>query len=436
VSYLLYINWKPSYALILLGVTVVTYCSAILLEKSNDKYKKAIINTGGVILTILPLLIFKYYNFINETVYSVLFDFGLRMKVEGLNWALPIGISFFTFQALGYMIDVRTKKISAEKNFLDYALFVGFFPQIASGPISKAGDFLPQIKMKRPFVESFVSQGMKYLLWGMFLKIVVADRVGIYVDAVYNNYEFQNGVSCFIASILYSIQIYSDFAGYSLMAIGVARILGFDLINNFRRPYFSVSVTDFWRRWHISLSTWLKDYIYIPLGGSRNSKARTYWNIFVTFLVSGIWHGASWTFIVWGVFHGLAQIIEKMIGCQKYEKQDLGRAFRILITFLIVNFAWIFFRMPTLSDGCNVIIKIFTQFTGIPFLPAKGILFYMLTGVLMLFMKDFYDEFYPNKLRLFDNKRFIVRYTCYFVTLFIMLLIGVFDSGQFIYFKF
>ena len=192
---------------------------------------------------------------------------------------------------------------------------------------------------------------MKMLLWGLFMKVVVADRVCLFVDMVLPYYENYTGLTCFVASVLYTVQIYADFAGYSLMAIGVGKILGFELTENFRRPYFAVSVTDFWHRWHISLSTWLKDYVYIPMGGSRCSKLRNYWNIFVTFLVSGIWHGANWTFIIWGCMHGICQIIEKMLGQQKCEYGRFGKSVKIIITFLIVNFAWIFFRMPTIGDA-------------------------------------------------------------------------------------
>lgn len=254
-------NWKPAYALLLIGITAITYLAARHIEQNSKKNKGLIY--ASVTLTLLPLLIFKYYNFINTTITEALTEIGLHWNLPGLNWAVPVGISFFTFQALGYLWDVYYGRIKAERNWWDYMLFVSFFPQIASGPISKAADLLPQIKAERTFNYSKATQGLKWLLWGMFLKVVLADRLGLYVDSVYNNYTYQSGFSCLVASILYSFQIYGDFAGYSLMAIGTGRLLGFDLINNFNRPYLSVSVTEFWRRWHISLSIWLKDYIYI-----------------------------------------------------------------------------------------------------------------------------------------------------------------------------
>lgn len=257
ISYLLYIQWNPAYSLILLGITLCTYVSAIIIEKKQAYGKKKYIIYTGVLLSLLPLVVFKYYNFIIENFESVFSSIGVKIGLPGLNWAVPVGLSFFTFQAVGYLWDVYYKKIKAEHNIIDYMLFVAFFPQILSGPISKAESLLPQIKQKRTFDYDKAVQGLKWLLWGFFLKTVLADRLGIYVDTVYGNYQYYTGLTCLITSILYSFQIYGDFAGYSLMAIGVGRILGFDLINNFNRPYFSVSITEFWRRWHISLSTWL-----------------------------------------------------------------------------------------------------------------------------------------------------------------------------------
>ena len=404
VSYLLYLNWKPVYALILLGVTFVTYYSARIIEKSEKK--KQIVILGGV-FSLLPLLFFKYFNFFNEQVYIVLSALGLRYDLQGLNWAIPIGISFFTFQSLGYLFDVYYKKIDAEKDFLIYALFISFFPSILSGPINKASLVIPQLKTLRPYFNyGKAVAGLKMLLWGMFMKVCVADRLALYVDKVLPDYMHYTGMSCLLASIFYTIQIYADFAGYSLMALGVGKTLGIELTENFRRPYFAVSVTDFWRRWHISLSTWLKDYVYIPLGGSRCSKLKNYWNIFVTFLVSGIWHGANWTFIVWGIWHGIAQILEKAVGQQKCNYGAIGKTIKILITFLLVNFAWIFFRMPTISDAIGVVMRIFdytlpmTIFIGSD--GKTGPVLWVL-GIGMIFLKDFCDEYYPDKFMLLEN---------------------------------
>ena len=435
VSYLLYINWKPVYVLILFGVTLVTYYGGRLLQ--HGERRKMMMLVGGFI-SVLPLLFFKYFNFINETIYELLTVVGLRWELHGLNWAVPIGISFFTFQALGYFLDVYYKRIEAEKDFLTYALFISFFPSILSGPINKASLVIPQIKNLRPYFDyGKAVAGLKMLLWGMFMKVVVADRVALYVDTVLPHYMNYTGVTCFVASIFYTIQIYADFAGYSLMAIGVGKVLGFELTENFRRPYFAVSVTDFWRRWHISLSTWLKDYVYIPMGGSRCSKVRNYWNIFFTFLVSGIWHGANWTFVVWGIWHGLFQIIEKALGQQKCNYGTFGKTVKIVITFLLVNFAWIFFRMPTLGDACGMIAHIFDLQQSLSLeITSKHIFLMMVVGTVLLFVKDWTDEYAPNRLRLFENENRIVRWASYLSVVVLIMLTGVFDAGQFIYANF
>ena len=435
VSYLLYMQWKPVYALILMGVTVVTYWAALRLD--GTRRSRAVV-TAGVILALLPLVVFKYFNFINDSLGEALSLAGLHFQLPGLNWAVPIGISFFTFQALGYLWDVYYKRQEAERDFLTYALFVSFFPSILSGPINKASLVIPQLKALRPqYDRAKVTEGLRLILWGMFMKVVVADRVALYVDTVLPNYMYYSGISCFVASVCYTIQIYADFAGYSLMAIGVGKTLGFELTENFRRPYFAVSVTDFWHRWHISLSTWLKDYIYIPMGGSRCSRLRNYWNIFVTFLVSGVWHGANWTFIVWGCMHGICQIVEKMLNQQRCRYGLAGKTVKVIITFLVVNFAWIFFRMPTLGDACGVIARIFDlSHAHAVFMPTATDSALMALGVGMLFAKDFLDEFFPCRCRLLDNRRAVVRWSAAVVTLVLILLCGVFSADQFIYAKF
>lgn len=438
-SYSLYISWKPVYALVLLAVTLITYFGGHLFDGQQDKKRKRIwLIWCFTFFALLPLLFFKYYNFLNDTISSGLTAVGLHFSLPGLNWAVPIGISFFSFQAVGYMLDVYHQRINAERNFWDYALFVSFFPSILSGPINKASLVLPQIKGLRPYFDyDKAVQGLKLLLWGMFMKVVVADRVALYADTVLPHYMSYTGMSCFVASLMYTIQIYADFAGYSLMAIGVGKVLGFELTENFRRPYFAVSVTDFWRRWHISLSTWLKDYVYIPLGGSRCSKIRNYWNIFVTFLVSGVWHGANWTFIIWGIWHGLFQIIEKAIGQQKCNYGWFGKTIKIIITFLLVNFAWIFFRMPTLKDAVGVITRIFDfSLPMTVYMHGFTATFYIGLGVVFLLFKDVRDEFFPEKFKFFENRYAVVRWTSYVVIMSMILLCGVFGADQFIYANF
>ena len=384
----------------------------------------------------MPLCVFKYYNFITESAADFLAQMNIATSIPGLNLAIPVGISFFTFQAIGYLWDVYYQRIKAEHDWWDYMLFVSFFPQIMSGPISKAKDLLPQIKSYRSFNEQDAAQGMKWFLWGMFLKLMMADRLAMYVNPVFDNYQYNSGTSCMVASVLYTFQIYGDFAGYSFMAIGVGKLMGFDLINNFNRPYLSTSITDFWRRWHISLSTWLKDYVYIPLGGSRCSKAICYLNIMVTFLVSGIWHGANWTFVLWGVMHGVFQVVEKALGMQKCESKRVRIVIpRIIVTFLIVTIAWIFFRVPTIGDGFAFIERIFTDH-GAVLKPVNTHILFSAFAILTVSATDIMNEFFPNRFRLIGSRNRYVRWATYYVLALMIFLCGVFDSSQFIYVSF
>lgn len=428
-SYLLYANWRPSYALILFVITLLTYFGARFIEAKEEHRKRGIVLIFAT-LTVIPLLVFKYYNFLNESIWGFLSSVGLRYELHGLNWAIPVGISFYTFQALGYLFDVYYGKEKAEKTFVDYALFGCFFPQIFSGPISKAKELLPQIKEKRVFKYEQGVLGLKFLLWGMFLKLVLADRLGLYVDKVVANYAMYDGPTCVLSAIFYSLQIYGDFAGYSLMAVGVAKLMGFDLINNFSRPYFSISVTDFWRRWHISLSRWLKDYVYIPMGGSRCSKLRNYWNILITFLVSGIWHGANWTYIIWGIIHGAVQVIEKAFGLNKKESKGGWRFVRIVVTFAIVTFAWVFFRMPTISDAVAYVGHSVSDFGMPEVLSVTNFAIYVIAIAILLF-KESREEFFPTKFRFLNNS--YVQWAEYVVIFCLILLCGALDSGSFIY---
>lgn len=435
ISYALVTWWMPSAALFLLAVTAVTYIFARLIERHNARGDKKYLVWAGVLLAILPLLWFKYYNFLNDNISALLSPLGLHPSMPRMNLVIPLGISFFTFQAVGYLCDVYYRRIDAERNWWHYMLFVGFFPQIASGPISKASELLPQIKADRRLRADEVTQGAKWFLWGLFLKVVLADRLGITVDTVLPNYAHYNGSTLAYASALYSLQLYGDFAGYSLMAIGVGRMLGFNLVNNFRRPYLAATVTDFWRRWHISLTRWLTTYVYIPLGGSRCSKPRHYLNILATFLVSGIWHGANWTFIAWGGLHGLLQLGEKATRLDKAANRYF-RPLRILLTFLLVTLAWVLFRMPTLADGWHVIAKIFTDPGGPVSTSATNTdIFLTLSAILCVLIVEWCEEYRPG-LTLLNHRRRIVRWATYIALVCAILLCGVLDAGSFIYVSF
>lgn len=427
ISYGLYTKYNPVYTIVLLGVTAVTFFAALKIEKDQAFGRKRYLVWTGIILALIPLILFKYYNFICSQLSAGLSLCGVSVGLPGLNWVMPLGISFFTLQAVGYLADVYLQRIKAEHNWWDYMLFVCFFPQIASGPISKAKDLLPQIKSRRSFNYAQAVQGLKWFLWGMFIKVVVADTLGMRIHVVLDNYQNNPGIMCLICAFFYSFQIYCDFAGYSFMAVGVGELLGFELINNFRRPYFSQTVTEFWHRWHISLSTWLKDYIYIPLGGNRCSRTRNYFNIFITFMVSGIWHGANWTFIVWGILHGVFQIIEKMLGINKLQSRGWLKWARILVTFVLVTFAWIFFRMPTMESACDVIVHIFTD-SGGEIVEITGPLFL----IFIVVFKDLADEYKMKQLQLLHSRFAIVRWATYLILITAIATAGVY-GGQFIY---
>lgn len=301
-SYYFYANWNVAFLFILLYVTALSYLLGKRLEKKGNRG----LLSGGIIALLLPLLGFKYLNFLFSSINDMIHLCGGAFEIPAVKWLLPVGISFYTFIAVGYVVDVYKKKVNVENNLLDFSLFVGFFPQIASGPIARADGLLPQFKEKRLFSYDNFAIGARMMLWGFFMKLVVGDRAGIYVDTVFGNYAAHSGISLWIATFMYSIQIYCDFAGYSLIAIGCARVMGYQLMTNFARPYFAISVGDFWRRWHISLSTWFRDYVYIPLGGNRKGELRRYLNLCITFLVSGLWHGVAYNFITWGVSYCLS----------------------------------------------------------------------------------------------------------------------------------
>lgn len=432
VSYLLYYSFLPFFSLVLFGVTIISYLTAILIDRYHE-FRKVIIILG-VLASIIPLLVFKYYNFINDSVSGALNIIGLHIKLQGLNWAIPVGISFYTLQAIGYVMDVYKRRIQVENNLLAYALFLSFFPSLVSGPINKASLMLPQIKKKRVYFDySMTVSGLKMVLWGMFMKVVVADRAGLYVDSIFDNYEIYSGLTCLVASIMYSIQIYCDFAGYSLIAMGVGKTMGFELTNNFERPYLSTSVGEFWKRWHISLSSWLKDYVYIPLGGNRCGKLNTYRNLLFTFVVSGLWHGASWSFLTWGITHAIWMILEKVFSECLSNKGRYVMVVKTLITFIFINFTWVLFRMPTLFDSSVVLSKIFSINT---ISDVEGPSFIIVIVALVVIIKDIIDEVLPNRIKLLNSPCPIIRWATYTLLVVIIMTQGVLDSGQFIYASF
>ena len=436
-SYYFYASWNVAYLAVLLFITLVSFFVGGRLKKGANK-----LLPWTVIILLLPLLTFKYLSFLLQTIQDLMSLSGWSLTVPSFKLLLPVGISFYTFMAIAYVVDVQKGKVVAENSLLDYALFLGFFPQIASGPIGRAGQLLPQLKGKHPVLYNNVAAGVRMMIWGFFMKLVVGDRAGIYVDTVFGNYAQHNGTSLFLATLFYTVQIYCDFAGYSLIAIGTAKTMGIDLMTNFKRPYFAVSVSDFWRRWHISLSTWLRDYVYIPLGGNRVGKAKHYRNLIVTFLVSGLWHGAGYNYVIWGGYHGASQVLAKVFKpykdkmrrkCGINDDSMVGRIFDILVTFVIVSYGWMLFYAPDFSFIMDVTKGYFHL--GKPYVHQTTFFFFFI-GLAILTIKEIRDEFFPGKLLLTENKNVIVRYLSVTALVALIVYIGVLGGGQFIYFQF
>ena len=432
-SYYFYMNWKPAYALLLLTSTAVTYLAALGIGHFEEKRKKKLCLVSSLVLNLAILFLFKYYNFLSSNIEAALQSSGFGIDMPEFGFLLPVGISFYTFQALGYSIDVYRGTTKVEHDFFTYALFVSFFPQLVAGPIERSNNLLPQFRREHHFDYDSVMAGVRLMVWGYFMKLVLADRCGLYVDVIFNNVDKHNGGSYLVASLLFPFQIYGDFAGYSLIAIGVARVLGFHLMENFRRPYFACTVGEFWHRWHISLSTWFKDYVYIPLGGNRVGRMRNYFNLFVTFVVSGIWHGANWTFFCWGSLHGVLLCIEKALGFSKRRFSGMEKFLHWAVTFVLVCFAWIMFRAKNLSDAMAIATGIFTN-PGVPYLDYAT---FIAAGMAMIVLlaKEFADE-YQWKTRIAESDSWLVRHIYLIVMVSYIILFGVLGGDQFIYFQF
>ncbi|WP_029233419.1 MBOAT family O-acyltransferase [Butyrivibrio sp. VCB2006] len=371
-SYYFYMCWNAEYALLILTTTIITFGSGMVIEKAkeadNEKRSKAKLAVAvSFILNIGILFYFKYTNFALGLMGGLLNRVGVGVNIPVFDIVLPVGISFYTFQALSYTMDVYRGDIYAEKNFFKYALFVSFFPQLVAGPIERSKNLLKQLQPHKFNYEDF-RDGFLLMLWGYFLKLVLADRIAIFVDTVYKDYDQFGGMYIVVATMLFAVQIYCDFAGYSVIAMGAAQILGIRLMENFDAPYLSTNVAEFWRRWHISLTSWFRDYLYIPLGGSRKGKLRKYINIMIVFLVSGLWHGASLSFVLWGGLNGLYQVIgsllmpirDKLRRILGISKDKIGyKVAGAIITFALVDFAWLFFRADSLSDAFAIVRQIF-----------------------------------------------------------------------------
>lgn len=448
-----YMAFVPIYILIL-GITIIIdYFAGIYIEKANGKKKKLFL-TISLIANIGVLAIFKYYNFLNENLSFLLKGFAIDNPLPFLSILLPVGLSFHTFQAMSYTIEVYRGNQPAERHFGIYSLYVMFYPQLVAGPIERPQNLLFQFKKHHPFDYERITSGLKLMAWGLFKKVVIADRLSILVDKVYASPTTQDSTNLTIATLFFTFQIFCDFSGYSDIAIGTARVMGFDLMKNFDRPYNSKSIDEFWKKWHISLSTWFKDYLYIPLGGNRVTIPRWYFNLFIVFLISGLWHGANWTFIIWGALHGTYLVLGHITlkhrqSLNKILKIENNNFLKTFTTFSLVAFAWIFFRADTTLSALyickKIIIGIPETFINIITLNLDidrmnlGMKFpeFVLSIILIITLEAIhFASRRKNISTLLSNQPPIIRWFTYVCITAIILFLGVFEDRQFIYFQF
>lgn len=459
-SYVFYMFWKPAYIVLIIISTVIDYFAAILMSKETEKIKRRKYLILSLISNLGILFIFKYFNFFNYTFSRAIYMFGFELQPFNLNVLLPVGISFYTFQTLSYTIDVYRGKTKVERHFGIFALYVSFFPQLVAGPIERSHHLLPQFRENHSFDLNRIKDGLMLMLWGYFKKVVIADRLAVFVNIAYKNPSDHSGWILITATIFFAFQIYCDFSGYSDIAIGAAKVLGFDLMKNFNRPYFSKSIQEFWSRWHISLSTWFKDYLYIPLGGSRVKFSRSILNLLITFTISGLWHGASLTFIIWGMLHGFYLIIErltknfknKIISSMKINKNSFGfKLLSVLITFTLVNIGWVFFRAGSISNA----ISVFKGISNLKIVDLIGPQFtlnqsfynlglnqmefnFAIVSIVFLLAIELLER-KGSLIARVNNKPLVARWLVYYGLILLILIFGVYgnyDQTQFIYFTF
>jgi len=446
-SYYFYMCWKVEYLLLIMFSTVVDYVVSLRMSGIPDRRGRRKYLWLSLFCNLGILFFYKYFNFLSRSVTDVFQAWNILYEAPLFHVLLPVGISFYTFQTMSYTIDVYKGRIPAERHLGIYALFVAFWPQLVAGPIERTHHLLPQFRKRYAFDYDRVIGGLRLMLWGLFKKVAVADHLGVYVNRVYNHVDDYQGVPLMMATFFFAVQIYCDFSGYTDMARGAARVMGYDLMENFRRPYFSKSIREFWQRWHISLSTWFRDYVYIPLGGKRASTARWYANLFVTFLLSGLWHGANWTFVIWGALHGAYLILENLTGFFQTRLADrwfpgqntfMNRTVRAGFTLAMVCFAWIFFRANTVRDAFAVIGKMFLvdpDNLGVDVVGMPSFFCSMLL-VLVLFAVDMVDRRMGIQ-ECVARLPVVVRWSIYTVVVWAIMVSGIFGVQQeFIYFQF
>lgn len=468
-SYYFYMCWNAKYALLMLLSTVVTYAAGLGMEHAEkvctgprqaEKVKKGLL-AASLVIDLGILFLFKYLNFAIENLNRLLKGLHIVLTAPAVDLLLPVGISFYTFQALGYTIDVYRKKTAAEKNFFQYALFVSFFPQLVAGPIERSSNLLKQIREPQEFQVQNARCGLLTMAYGLFLKMVLADNIANLIDPLFASWETQNGLTMLMAIVLFAFQIYADFNGYTQIAIGSARTLGFTLMENFDAPYLACNIQDFWRRWHISLTSWFRDYLYIPLGGNRKGKIRKYINSMVVFLCSGLWHGASWHYVIWGGLNGAFVIIHQMIAGKQREKtgkkQNKRKNLLVcwskrLVTFFMVNFTWLFFRAEDMGSAIGILRKILTGFSLRQmvspsmvriFAPQNADLINLLAlpvFILLIYVVDLLHEHHINAIERVLEMPLLCRWAVYLLLVMAILFCGVYgnekSAAQFVYFQF
>lgn len=446
-SSIFYMAFIPWYILILVFTILVDYAAGLLIGSCQGNHRKLLILTGSIFTNVGTLFVFKYYNFLNENLTQLAQVLDWNYTAAGMQLALPIGLSFHTFQAMSYTIEVYRGNQKAERHLGIYALYVMFYPQLVAGPIERPQNLLHQLREPHSFAYSNVAKGLRQMAWGLFKKMVIADRLAEFVDVVFDDPSKFHGTTIALASLAFAIQIYCDFSGYSDIAIGSAETMGFKLMRNFKNPYFSESLSDFWKRWHISLSTWFKDYLYIPLGGNRVSLPRWYSNLIIVFAVSGLWHGANWTFVVWGLINGIYVIIETgllqhfpALSSGSAATRPLWRPIKVLATFALTCIAWIFFRARNLQDAFTAIGNLFTAATAnetmtllVHWSMVESL--FLIGGVGMLFVVE-YNLGDRNFGEFLHGKPLLYRWCYYYYLIAAVLLFGKFDEAQFIYFQF
>ncbi len=453
-SYYFYMCWNPVFIILIVFSTFINYVSASKIYRAeNDKKKKNILKIS-LFINFGLLFIFKYLMFISDT-FKYLFEyFGLTYPVKDFSILLPMGISFFTFQAVGYVIDVYYNKIKPIKSYFIFSLYITFFPQLVAGPIERSKNLIPQFFEKHKFDLDRAVYGVKIMLFGFFKKVVIADRVAVLVNTVYNSPNNFSGMYYIVATLLFAFQIYCDFSGYSDIAIGSANVLGFDLMKNFKNPYLSKSIKEFWRKWHISLSTWFMDYVYIPLGGSRCSKFKNYRNLIITFLVSGLWHGANWTFVLWGFIHGVFLVIGRITGKARasikkalHLENKFGNLLSMAVTFILVCLTWVFFRANTISDVFYIFSHLFdnasmwfTRQYAYELLTTTGLNLMEIKIIVLALIFLVLSECFSGEEQVYDcieRRNIAVRFLFYIILATFIIGAGVFyNAGEFIYFQF